>query len=308
MIDSMLLAAKAKPQRGLVKIATMPRRRMQHRMAHFEGKLYMSGGTSDGLTPYLQMADIYDIESGTWTTTPLAANAAKGLHGSFVRKTLNDGKYFYVVAGSQTVSGTTGSTGTNVVFREDYNAWTSGPSTSARTAFANVVDDELGRFWIFGGNVTGAADLRTTGYFNYATGAWVNVNATHPRTATGGMEAVLYDDDIYMFGGTVNTFYKFNRTTSQFTQLANLPKVTVRHAVFEHNGKIYSIGNNSINDEVLCYDIASNTWSILRGDFGLNAPATVKVGSRIFLSGGRIAGANSSDPLYEVFPDIWRPY
>lgn len=302
------LMAKARPKKAMVQIAIMPRARMQHRIATFENKLYMTGGTADGMTPYLTMIDILDLSDGSWLTPGGTANAGKALHGAFVRPTEADGGYLHIVGGAQTVSGTTGSTGTNTIYRINQQIWTNGPATSSRMGFANVADEELGRFWIFGGSVSGAADLRTTAYFNYATAAWVNVNVTNPRTATGGMDAVLVGDDIYLFGGTVVQTYKFNRTTQQFTQLANMPKVVNRFAAFERNGKIYAVGNTNINDEVFCYDIATDAWSILRGDFGMVSPAAIKVGERIILSGGRTAQANSTTPVFEVFPELWKPY
>lgn len=106
--------------------------------------------------------------------------------------------------------------------------------------------------------------------YNATTGVW-RAGVALPTKIYAG-QAVLYNGDIYIFGGVnssgnaSNIVYYLAKDATSWTTKANIPGVKQTHSGFLYNNEFYIAGgsNNTTNDyKRYVYNFASNTWTTL---------------------------------------------
>jgi N-acetylneuraminic acid mutarotase len=154
------------------------------------------------------------------------------------------------------------------------------------------------KIYVMGGTIVGA---RTNSLFrgietvDVNTGEVERLKITNPLATTYGGAAV-WNNNIYLFGGSrlngmgVSSFYKFDTSTQQFTELADMPEyVQTTGAIV--NGVLYTFGGfNPVqhynSTQISAYNIKTNTWTkagTLPETLSANAIATY--GKLIFIVG-----------------------
>jgi hypothetical protein len=167
----------------------------------WDGKLYLMGGTHDFQTPSARV-DVYDIQSGVWTTNGAAPMLTAVT--SFARAQV--GQYFYVVGGVGTDANLT------TTQRYDFynDKWEYGPAFTSQRAYSGLAASST-HLYALGGDIEDgsgifhATDLvEVLDITSYPEGAWVDLgialpaaNLFPPTTCT----ETLTGGEIWVVGG-----------------------------------------------------------------------------------------------------------
>ncbi|MBX3282812.1 MAG: VCBS repeat-containing protein [Acidobacteria bacterium] len=118
--------------------------------------------------------------------------------------------------------------------------------------------------------VGGGAIIATAQKFNGT--AWSTVTSVpaaleFPTAVSDGTSAYIVNG-VDTTGTSVNTLYRYNPGTNDYTTLASAPTATWNQAAVYLNGKVYKVGgyvsaggSTSSSNALNIYDIASNTWA-----------------------------------------------
>ncbi|MDR2720193.1 MAG: hypothetical protein LBC03_05280 [Nitrososphaerota archaeon] len=190
-------------------LASMPTRRSDFAIAAYEGKIYaIGGGTSgkNGLNDLLNVTEVYDIASNSWSTKAALPFNGKSLHANVV-----DGRIFVVGARD---SFKYGSPQDLYVYDPVKALWTQKTSMPRASPAGNfivsaVVDDKI----IFAGEFTiGNTDVAEQKVLIYdtKTDSWSEGKAGPTQVWCGGAGAttgVYAPKNVYTLGITSNTVY-----------------------------------------------------------------------------------------------------
>ena len=169
------------------------------------------------------------------------------------------------------------------------DTWTSLPNFTILKRFPSlaIIDNKL---YIFNGKTpTGinqeveVIDLSDNSYT-------LSTTNPNPGSAAG---AAVWEGKIYSFGGSIdgtqfsNKLSVFDPVEETWTTLADMPlSLETKGEIVD--GKLYVFGgyNGSVSDQVLKYDIATDTWTFIGlMPYGISAHATTVIGNQIWLAG-----------------------
>ncbi len=139
-----------------------------------------------------------------------------------------------------------------------------------------------GKFYVFGAwsyltdlGYSGTANFNEM--YNPATNSWTQLQ--QKPTAAAACRIALYNDEIYLFGGSYEdegpgggepVFYTkveaYNPATNTWRFVTDMPKNLLQPAVAVYGDSAYLIGGydivaNEMNTEVMVYNFTSNTWT-----------------------------------------------
>lgn len=136
----------------------------------------------------------------------------------------------------------------------------------------NQSRSNFGNGAVYNGEVVLPFGLAGTGINHPATilHADLTTGATHTVNYSRAFDyasSVQIGKELYIVdGSTRNDFIKYDLDTRTFTTLANCPNNHAQAFLVHHQGKIYKIGGRTgaaVYNGLVCYDIATNTWSSL---------------------------------------------
>ena len=236
---------------------TLPTARYRMGATALGSKVYFAGGTSF-LFSSTNIIDIYDFNTGLWTTANLSATrdlAAGYSVGS---------KVFF--AGGVNFNNSTVSDVVDI-YDSTTNQWTSAQLSVPRFGIGIVSD---GNNVLFAGGVGGFSGpvFDVVDVYNIATGTWSTTNLSEARgvntAAVSGSKAIFaggYD----AVGGITNKvdIYDFSTQTWATSILSQARGFAAAAAVGD---KIYigggMIASNTPTNRVDIYDVSTGTWSI----------------------------------------------
>lgn len=190
------------------------------------------------------------------------------------------------------------------------NTWRSGLPILRRTQLtaataAGVVYAIAGRTISAGGSVS---DTNWVEAYNGTTLLWSRV-ANYP-ISSWKIDSIVYNNDIYTFGGTP---YKYTTSNNIWSPISLTINYGGDHCSAQINGKVYVTGGTNVPDAMFIYDISHDTWSA-----GANLPimrfrhSCIAYGGKLYLFGGEsITPANVhylpiTIDIYDPALDQWR--
>lgn len=172
-------------------------------------------------------------------------------------------------------------------------------------------------FYMVGGYDLGNTAQSLTQKYNLDTDTWGTITA-YPEGAIGDLSCATDDIDLYCFGGLTSggdviSTYKYSVSLDSWTQLADLPIVTLGlGSVIYNNGSIYYSGgydSNLVNDVATLYryNIISNDWTTLSSSSVTLKNHVLSVeNNTIYSFGGNADGTpTSTQYIYDINLDSW---
>ena len=248
-------------------VAPLPVAMNHLNVATVDGKIYVVGGLSGGLSwRALRDAYTYDPEDDSWTNLPpMPAGTERGSSAVGVR-----GTDIFLAGGMRSltpeVGGLQDTVDTVSSFSVTTGRWTTLSSMpGARDHSGGVIIDNT--FYVVGGRDRGQANVRGNVY-----ALDLNMNQWTERepmpTPRGGIAVGVVKDKIYAFGGEGNP----------------------------------AEGSNSVFDDNEVYDVRRNRWQVLAPmDVPRHGTAAVAIGNRIYVPGGGNAAGGSPLPVNDVY-------
>lgn len=254
-------------------------------------KIVFAGGSD----PYSGTANIYDINTGTWTTWQLSEPRV-GLAAA--------------AAGNKIVfaGGYNGNSVSNAVDIYDVSTgkWTTARLTEARR---NLAGAAAGNKILFGGGYSNSGFSNTVDMYDVITGKWSESHLSQGRyelSAAGTGDKVVFGGG-HGSGPPSNLVDIYDVKTGDWTT-AKLSEPKYWHTAAAAGNKIifaggYTGGNQLTSKMVDIYDISTNKWSTAQLSKGRRNLAAVGLGNKILVGGG-VAGdvqSNSSSKIVDVY-------
>ncbi len=300
---------------------SMPTARGYHAAVEINNKLYVVGGQTGISNSKLNILEIYDPATDSWSTPATTGDfiARRGFTASVA-----NGK-IYVIGGSTD----TGFTAIVQAFDPATDRWsteaTSGAVAPSDFATSCTVD---GKIYVIGG-MSSPGFFDTLEVFNPLTDSWSTPPTIGQFIRRYHATCAVVNGKIYIFGGQVPRFGTLQPDavmanlevlvpslfswTEPATSYAPMPRTDLAASVID--GEVYFIGGASLlgqagevelADTLEVYDPSNNTWSvpITTGPFtARQGLASAVVNGKIYVFGGRAnIGINTlPSNIVEVF-------
>ena len=253
--------------------------RGRHSAIEYNGKMYVFGGYSGGITNHVRE---YDISGDSWS------NKTSGATARIQHSAIEYNGKMYVFGGY------TGSVNLNDVRIYDIagDSWSSG--TSGATIRAQHIGVEYnGKMYIYGGQNAGS-HINTLFEYDIAGDSW-----TQLTSGPGGRSksvAIAYGGKIYVHGGFDGVTGKFDEIWEydiigdSWTQLASGGVARIGHTAIEYAGEMYIFGGTDATWVITNpwkYDPVSNTWLQLTDGSSLReGHSAIEYNGKMYIFGG----------------------
>ncbi len=172
--------------------------------------------------------------------------------------------------------------------------------------------------YIFGGALQNGA--KNTAYKFTTTGRFANISRYDTLTSMPysayGLGAVVYNDDIYIFGGrnggtTYDYAYKFDVSEGTYTQLTSMPEHIGQFGITISGNTVYIVGGtanggSTRKNTLYAYNIDTDTWSTLSNmPANRNCLAVQCIDGCIYSFGGFDGSAYSNAYKYTISTNTW---
>ncbi len=181
-----------------------------------------------------------------------------------------------------------------------------------RSRTAVVYSEATGRFYVLGGEATGADRDLVIEEYDAAGDVWTP--KSHLFTGVSNTGAAAVGDYIYVPGGFngssgLDLMQRYDPISDTVTLMAPMPGVNYAHGVTALDGKVYVLGGSAsgvAGTTHFIYDVAANSWIT-----GTAAPTAVQYaaattdGQYIYLLGGNTADL-ATVQRYDPASDTWQ--
>lgn len=264
----------------------------------WNGNIYLFGGANGFAGTVVNSLDIYRFDGVSWSVHDQAADSS--LWGA---ATVLIGDMVYLIGGFPYTNTTTPSK----IRKYDLvtGDWTYLQDNPDLDVFGLTAEYYNGKIYVVNTSTTDDVFV-----YDIATDSW-STNTPAPSPTAQGMNSIMYGSEIYYSGFGNQVFYKYNPASDQWTELAAPPRPLRKCGMGLIFDKIYFAGGGMDGgsvphyDDVIIYDISSNSWSTYPYTLSSNKHwmASAEYNGGFSVLGGRLAIGNLvTDEVEEIVP------
>ena len=151
----------------------------------------------------------------------------------------------------------------------------------------------------FGGKISASEPMYSNRLYCFepTSKRWIKLA---PMPEAKEAKGVMVDGKLYVLGGNTgkasNRIDMYDTETNTWTQMADLPFPVSANSVVAHGTKIYTLFDSKNQNYIGCYDIPSNTFSVIKSNNMIarrDAGAQI-VNDKLYIIGGSTDGTSKS--------------
>ena len=261
-----------------------------------DGKVLVAGG-SLSYSFAMDVAELYDPATGTWTATA-PMNSARSTHAAI---RLANGQVL-VVAGRDIGNYPLSSA---ELYNPVTRTWTNtGSLSTSRDDFTATLLTN-GKVLVAGGYHFPSGEVASAELYDPATGVWTNTGSMTTNRSSH-VATLLYSGKLLVAGGTSAEVY--DPATETWTATGARTTYYSDYAILLKNGKVLNMGNTKAE----LYDPTTGTWTAT-GSYGMgndkfaHCPPTLLSSGKVLVAGGNYSFFTAGINIYYPYSQLFDP-